>query len=564
MRSLAQLTQKKQLIFVVFAYLIFVSIFSFAYRYAINPDGISILRLSGYIVEGNFEQSVSSVWSPLIIWFIAPILSLGFDGLTSARIAIALCGAGMVLISWCLALRFDLSQDIRFITALISALLSSFWTIQFITADVLFAFLILWYLYYVTDEDILRKKKISLFCGIAGGFSFLAHQYALPFFIFHFPSLLFLRAYIDRSKERFSLKKVLIAWGIGITGFSIIASIWILTLSLKYEQFSITSKGPAAHASVGRNYKGHPFFKGGLYKPRDAYAIHVFEDPSDVKFKTWSPLESKEYFLYQLELIKNNFIFILNHFVNMSPFFTYAFIIVTLALIPIAYLLSPLNNKKKFLYIWVVTTFSIFCSGFLMITARSPRRFYAPMIIFLLLSFHFLNELLNALKNILPDKRKRSLTAYLLVIFISAFALKPGMDILRSINNIISIDQVNPYQEIADQINSVQFPSPYAIIRSSQKPHTDIYIAYYLKKQFLGRPLSGDIEGITEELKTAQAKSLLVFDSPEIAKKLGSDKRYVHLASKKFKKDSRYMNAVNIKIDEIKEWDKEINIFTLK
>ncbi len=315
---------------------------------------------------------------------------------------------------------------------------------------------------------------------------------------------------------------------------------------------------------MGPEHKGHPFFSGGLFTPRDSYAMHVIEDPSEVKFKTWSPFESRKHFMYQLELIKNNVFYIGNHFVNMSPFFTYALIIGTLALFPVAFFLNRLSSEKKFLYLWFITTFSIYCSGFLLITARSPRRFYAPMILFLFLAFHFVDELIAAFKRITPERRVKLLTAYLLLMVVPAFALKPGIHFVNSIKSIIASDQVNPYEEIAEQINTVPFPSPYAIIRSSQKPHTDVYIAYYLRKQLLGRPLAGDIEGITQELKEAQVRSLLVFDNLELSERLKKDDRYVLLADKKFSRDSRYMNARNIQIDQIEKWDKEINVFQLK
>jgi hypothetical protein len=111
---------------------------------------------------------------------------------------------------------------------------------------------ILFYIYLITDPDILSNKRISIYCGIAGGFSYLAHHYAFPFFMAHFPSILFLKAYIDRGKEgRFHLKKVLISWGLGIAGFLIIASIWVGIVSVKYGHLTISSKGPIAHASMG-------------------------------------------------------------------------------------------------------------------------------------------------------------------------------------------------------------------------------------------------------------------------------------------------------------------------
>ena len=91
-----------------------------------------------------------------------------------------------------------------------------------------------------------------------------------------------------------------------------------------------------------------------------------------------------------------------------------------------------------------------------------------------------------------------------------------------------------------------------------------MYIAYYLKKQCLGRPLTGDIEGITEQLKAVDAKSIIVFDNPEIVEKIKNDKRYIFIASKKLRQDKRYMYAVNIGQDEITEWDKEVNIFEIR
>lgn len=559
---------KTRFIIILAFYLIVSSIFGSAYRYAMNPDGIAELRLAGYIAEGNFQQSVTSGWSPLITWVTAPFLFLGFDGLTAARIAIAFCGAGLLLSSWLLASRFDLSQNSKYITLIIAALLISFWTIQFIASDVLFAALILCYIYLVTAPDILCNKKSSIYCGIAGGFSYLAHHYAFPFFMAHLPFMLLLKAYIDKDNEGFQLKKVLISWGLGMAGFLIIASIWAGMVSVKYGHLTISSKGPIAHASMGPGDidRKPPHFYGGLNKPNNEYSIHVFEDPSGLKFKTWSPFENKVYFMHQLKLIKNNAVYILEHFVTLSPFFTYAFMIGTLALIPIAFLLNPLNNRKKYLYFWVIITFSIYCSGFLLIIARSPRRFYALMIIFLLLSFHFLEELTNAFRDIISGQRKKLLTLYVLGIVISAFAMKPAVNLMKSMQYIVSYEQHNPYKEIAEQINNIAFPSPYAIIRSSQKPHTDLYIAHYLKKQLLGRPVSEDTEGITNELKAAGGKSLLVFDNLDIAEKLKSDNRYFHIASIKFNDTEKYKQTVNVNIRDhevITGWDKELNVFSL-
>lgn len=557
---------RNSLLLIFILYAIFASIFGLAYRYAINPDGVSQLRLAGYIAEGYFQRSVTSGWSPLLIWFMSPFLYFGFEGLTSARIAIALSGAGFLLSSWFLTLRFGLSQNLRFIAVLIAALLISDWSIRNINPDLPYAALIVFYLYLATDPNILSNKKISFSCGIVGGFSYLAHHYALPFFLAHFPLMILLRGYIDRDKEKFPLKKNLTTWGAGIAGILIILSIWVGIVSAKYGHLTISSKGNVTYAVVGPKDtdRRHPFFVGGLYKPRDAYSIHVFEDPSEVKFKTWSPFESREYFMHQLRLIKENAGYILNHFVTQSPFFNYSFMIGTLTIMAIAFLLNPLNKEKKFLYVWVILTFSIYCSGLILITAKHPRRFYALMMVFLFLSVHFLEEFKKGIGYVISDRRKKILSCCILLIVVSAFTLKPGVHLLKSIKNIITIDYVNPYKKIAEEINTIDFPAPYAFIRSSQKSHTDTYIAYYLKKQLLGRPLSKDVDGITEELKAVDAKSLLVFDNQEIADQLKNDTRYVHIASIKLGDDPRYSYTAEIQKDEITGWDKEVNIFVLK
>jgi 4-amino-4-deoxy-L-arabinose transferase-like glycosyltransferase len=494
---------------------------------------------------------------------------MGFDGLTSARIAIALCGAILLLCSWLIAARFGLSEDTRLIALLIAALLISFWTIQNIGSDVLVAAFILCYIYLVTDPNLLTWRKVPFICGIVGGIAYLAHHYAFPFFLVHFPVLLLTRGYIDRDRLGFPWKKIIISWWLGIAGFIIIASVWIGIVSVKSGRFIISSSGGPAHAVMGPKDvdRRHPFFVGGLFKPKETYAIHVFEDASEVEFKTWSPFESKEYFIHQLRVVKMNLVYILNHFVNNSPFFTYAFVIGILVLIPVAFFLTPLNNRKKYLYAWTFLTFSIYCSGFVVLIARSPRRFYSLMIIFLFLSFHFMEELLNALRDKYGERNTKILAWYVVLIVCSAFAIKPSLNLIKSVKHIAMVDQVNPYKDIADQIDKVEFPAPYAIIRSSQKLTTDYYITYFLKKQLLGRPDSRDVDRVTEELKTAGGKSLVVFDNHEITEKLKVDGRYSHKGSLKLNSSKRYNDSVKWVVAEheiIAGWDEEVNIFILK
>jgi len=565
----APLSQRKyDLTLILFLYSVFAFIFGSAYRYQINPDGISELRLAGYLAEGHFMHSVVSGWCPLNVWGMSFFLLLGLDGLTAARTAIACYGAGMILVIWFLSSRFDLSENSRFIAALILALLISFWTIQFIAADVLVTAVMLLYFYMVTDPGLITRRRVPFLCGMAGGLSYLAHHYAFPFFLVHFPLIVILRGYVDREGGGMPWKRVSMSFAVGMTGFVIIASVWIGVVSTKYGRLVISAKGSVAHAAMGPRDidRRPPHFYGGLNKPDNDYAMHVFEDVSGLKFKTWSPFENKEYFIHQLKLIKANLVYILEHFVTLSPFFTYFFVIVVLSIMVIAFKMNRLNERKRFLYAWFVITFSVYSSGFIVIIARSPRRFYALMVVFVLLAFHFMEELKHAFETINSESKKRVLAVSLIMIALMAFSVKPGLNLIRSAGYVLKAEQLNPYREIADRINTVEFSSPYAIIRSSQKPHTDIYIAYYLNKQLLGRPLSVDAAGIANELRAAGGRSILVFDNTDIVDKLKNDTQFVHLGSKKIY-NKRYEDTVNINIRDheiITGWDQEVNIFRLK
>jgi hypothetical protein len=495
----------------------------------------------------------------------SPFLALGFDGLTTARITIALSGALLLFFSWFFMQRFGISRKTGFIVLLIFALLISYWSVLNIGADLPFAALLLLYMYFVTDSGILNRKKVSFLCGVAGGFSYLAHHYAFPFFIVHYPASVFLRKYINK----YSLYECFKTLIVGFVGFFIICSLWLIPVAIKYGDFVISAKGGSTYSSVGpKSSGGHPFFKGGLYKPRDAYALHVFEDISDVKFQTWFPFENRQYFLHQIKLMKMNINYIFNHFIRSSPFFTYPLITIIIGIMPIYLLIKKNESEEKFLYSWIVFTFLIYCSGFVLILARSPRRFYALMIIFIILSFNIFERLIELLNERFLEKpwnlgRKRLLAIYFMLILVPGFSLKPAITLMKSFKNLITIEYINPYKDIADQITKVDFPEPVAFIRSAQKGYTDLYIAYYLNKQLLGRPHSKDIEGITEELMNAGGRTLIVFDNLDIVEQLKSDPRYKHLATIDLKRDERYWSFPDIERDQISAWDKEVNVFVL-
>lgn len=200
----------------------------------------------------------------------------------------------------------------------------------------------------------------------------------------------------------------------------------------------------------------------------------------------------------------------------------------------------------------------MYCGGYILTHALYPRYYWLILIVALLLSFHFFEELKNNLKVTIPETishwRKSLLTVYILIVFVAAFTLRPGIAFLRTIKKIAVTEQINVYRQTAEQLNTLEFPEPFAVVGNSNL-HVNIarQTAYYMKKQFLGRTRSTDIEGITKELKEANANSLLVFGDLEIVQQLKNDKRYI------FK--TQFNMGKLMKNDEEVE---EINVFILK
>lgn len=574
-------SRKSQFIIVALCYTILASMFGYAVRYGTdpqsgfvaNPDIISYLRLAGYIAEGNFQQSITGWWGPMISWLLAPFLYFGVDGIIAARIVVALSGLGLVISSWLLAKRLNLSDDVRLIVSLIASLLISRWTVNNeidLTPDLLLAALIVLYFYLATTPDLLINKKAALLCGVVAGLAYLSKHYALPFFMVHFPATLVLMGYAHKDKKEIAIKRIMLQWGMGMLAFILIAGPWIMVISSKYHRFTIATAGKANHAIMGPDHKlqvafGHMSFHG-LHKPKETYMLYSWEDPSEMEYKEWSPFENRNNFIHQLKIIENNILTILKYLFYGSPFFSYTFLVAIFTLIPLALLLNPLTNEKKFLYGWTLITLCIYASGYVLTFAgirlkslgpslsNGSRYFYPMMIVMLLIAFHFFEELKkgfhNINKQIATETRNMVCTLLLLIVFMSAFTIKPGLHLFHTVRHLVTVKSENVSRNIAEQLRAVEFPAPYAVMGFYRNVAFDLVVAYYLEKQYLGGVISTDIEGVTKELRDAEARSLIVYDNLPAVQKMKSDSRYIHKATLE-KNESKYIN-------------KETNIFILR
>lgn len=522
-------SQRIQLSIILITYILLASVFGFAHRYLIDPDGVSYLRLAGYIAEGNLQRSVTGYWSPLLSWCMAPFLFFGIDGLNTLRIVMALWGIPLVIAVWLLALRFNISNDSKFIVMLIATLIAANWSSRLTTPDLLLLTLILFYLYVVTDPNIFTQKKIAFLSGIIGGVAYLSKHYALPFFLVHFPLMLILTKY-TRNKG-VSFKAGLVYLVIGLIGFLMISSPWILLMSSKYQRLTIAASGNTSRTIAGpfKHPTLHQSFTG-LHKPDNDHAIHTWEDPTGMDNETWSPFENKENFTYQLILSLNNILTIIKYFISNS----FVFGLLAICCVPVVFLRNLQNPEKGFLYGWSGITVIIYCSGYIISWANQDRYFFPVMMVSLLLAFHFFEKI--KVKFISHEQKesspwKKYVILSLFFVLALSFTKSSAGRFLWSATTKFKADIINVNKELAEDILTIDFPEPYAVLNSEGRAAYDLYWAYYLKKQLLGRPVSGNLEEMTRELEAANAKSLIVFNNPAMVEELKSSDKYIHKGS---------------------------------
>ncbi len=91
-----------------------------------------------------------------------------------------------------------------------------------------------------------------------------------------------------------------------VAGFLLIAGPWIAALSYHYGRPVFSTIGPIQHAIVGPPdmYRDHPDHLH--FYPPEPGRITTSEDPTNLPYNYWSPIESKEYAWHQLKLIYHN------------------------------------------------------------------------------------------------------------------------------------------------------------------------------------------------------------------------------------------------------------------
>ncbi len=259
----------------------------------LNSDGVCYLHRAVLLSQGDFANSVTGYWSPLIIWSTVPLLKLGVDPLHAIRWTLFIWGGAYVFTS-SLFLRIVLPQKTvwRTLGGVAIALAAIRLSVPIITPDALLGATIMLYFAAVGRRELDSRRAFLV--GLAGGLAYLAKAYALPFFVAHFLVSLIWRP----NRVRTGL--------LGFAGFALLAGPWIAVLSMHYGKptFSTATTRNRFMGDVAPpDVAAHPPDVSRL--PPGPFISNMEVTDADA-WPSWSPLDSSAHLVYQLKVVANH------------------------------------------------------------------------------------------------------------------------------------------------------------------------------------------------------------------------------------------------------------------
>ena len=268
----------------------------------LNTDAIAYLRIADYYAHGPTHLMVSGYWGPLLSWLMAPWLLVGMPSLAAARIVMGL--SAVVFWYGCVALfrAFRLPTWHQVIGAWLVGLATVFWSVEYISPDLLVAGLMALALAPMLAPGWVERRPCALGTGAIWGLAYLAKAVALPLGLVVTGTMALVWWVSHRVKPSMVVRQTLLTWLACLA----VASPWITILSLKYHTLTISTTARIAHAIVGPSDvpRHHPL--GRMFHPPEPGRITSWEDPSGMPYPYWSPFASAAYARHQAELVLDN------------------------------------------------------------------------------------------------------------------------------------------------------------------------------------------------------------------------------------------------------------------
>ncbi len=264
------------------------------YQYELNPDAISYYEIAQNYAHFRFGEAINAYWSPLISWLMVPLLWTGLPVTIAGKVVLMFAGAMIIRLSSLHISRFTRVKGIAIIGMATIIAVTTWFTLLYFGADLLFTCLVLWLLWLHRNRSIHPVKRAAGI-GIIGAALYFTKAFGLPFFV-AWLILTCLRDMVILPHKpgcKMAIRSGLIALGT----FVLLALAWVLTLSLSYGKFTTGSA-----AKYNSNLLSpvdftlrHPFIHSGLNEPSVQHCTSVWYDVSLVE-KSWPSQPDKDSF----------------------------------------------------------------------------------------------------------------------------------------------------------------------------------------------------------------------------------------------------------------------------
>ncbi|MGD0785340.1 MAG: hypothetical protein ABR969_05960, partial [Sedimentisphaerales bacterium] len=369
-----------------------------------------------------------------------------------------------------------------------------------ITPDLLAALILLIYFMCIFQTKYPNNKFNGVLCGFWGGIAYLSKSYNLPFFICHFTLMNFLYLFKYPSKEE--RVKVITNFFCGFMVFSIICSIWIITISRKYHKITYSTAGSYNIALIGPNAISP--FSQGLIAPFNSTFLCAGEDPSYITIQQWSPFESSDAFKYYIGYVIKNILKTCEIYGHLS--------FLCLPILMAGFLIFMQNWRKtisQFQILYPFITIFLFVGGYCLVCVEE-RYLWVAFILVLILGCYILDKLFQ--NSFFTTARK----VLLYIFFIISFTYTP---IILELPRLINIDK--DYYIMSQNLKARIHPGDK--IASNNYWNKSLYLAYYLKTPYYGIPNCGipknniDEQALSNDLIKYDISYYLVWKNGKLA-----------------------------------------------
>lgn len=438
------------------------------YQYIINSDGISYINIAQTYFNGNFADAVNGYWGPLFSWLLTPFLLLGSTPLYmlySSKILTLIIGFFTIIGIRLLIFRFEMEKSTETIILFLLIPIVLFFSFNLITPDLLVTCILIYYLYFIFSPKYSSKLFNGFLCGFLGALAYLSKSYALPFFLAHY--ILFNLIYYFKDITKNEKRKILKNLFLGLIVFFTISGMWMGIISAKYGEITAGTTGTYNQALVSPQLQGQqPMYYQGLLKPPHKNAISIWEDPSYIKMESWSPFESWAYFKYQINLIFQNILNIL----NIVESFSLLSILIIIGSILFIIKSSASASKSKIIYLLI--TIILYSAGYSFILVE-PRYLWFICILLILMGGYLLNI---SFRN---DYIINSMKKTLLILLVFSFIITPINSLIIGYNTEENIYQLGETLKTDYNLQGN--------IASNAQWELTIYLVYYVGGTYYGQ-----------------------------------------------------------------------------